>query len=242
MKNTIKRNRKLWDSDYHWSSDGDEWQGQAAYCGVDYEVWKASLVKHLLNPYLVKDATVLEIAPGHGRWSELMIEKVKKLILVDLGENNIEFCRNRFQNYNHIEYVVNDGKSLPGVDDESVDFIWSYDSFVHMDNEVINAYFSEMNRVLKPGGQAVIHHAGRSHTFLWLGFIRHRGEIGKQIYKLISMKRLKDDDGWRSNVSKEVIRKLARQNGLNVLNQLQYWDIRGIGVPRFNDCITELEK
>lgn len=242
MKNTVEENRKLWDNEYHWSSDGDEWQGQAAYCGVEYEVWKDSLVRHLLYPYLDKAGTVLEIAPGHGRWSALMIENVKKLILVDLGENNIEFCRKRFNSFNHIEYIVNDGKSLPGVKNESVDFVWSYDSFVHMDRDVINAYFSEIHRVLKPGGKAVIHHAGRSHAFLWLGFLRHWGEIGKQIYKIISMKRLRDDDGWRSNVSKKVIRKLARLNGLQILHQLQYWQDGSVGVPRFNDCITIIKK
>jgi ubiquinone/menaquinone biosynthesis C-methylase UbiE len=241
MKNSIENNLQSWNDTYHWSQDGDEWQGQARYCKMDYEKWKNSLASHLLFPYLGKNIDVLEIAPGHGRWSALMVDKLKTLTLVDLGKNNIEFCQHRFKDFNHINYIVNDGKTLPGVEDLSIDFVWSFDSFVHMDEEVINAYFSEISRVLKPGGEAVIHHAGRNHTFRGLGFIRHWGELGKQIYKIISMGTFKDDDGWRSNVSRKLIRQLAAVNGLKVIRQLQFWE-EGVGVPRFNDCITILGK
>lgn len=242
MKNTIENNLESWNETYHWSQDGDEWQGQAARCGVDYETWKKSLINHILLPYLDKQYHVLEIAPGHGRWSALMVDRVKELTLVDLGENNIAFCRERFKDYSHINYITNNGKTLPGVNDESIDLVWSYDSFVHMDKTVIASYLAEISRVLRPGGKAVIHHAGRAHSILWLGFIRHWGEIGKQLYKALSMKTLKDDDGWRSNVSGKLVTRLANENGLKVNWQKQFWEDGRIGVPRFNDLVTELEK
>lgn len=241
MKNTIINNLESWNDAYHWSQDGDEWQGQAAYCGVDYKTWKQSLANHILFPYLNQNYHVLEIAPGHGRWSALMADRVKELTLIDLGDKNIAFCRERFKNFDHINYITNDGKTLPDIKDESVDLVWSYDSFVHMAKTEIDSYFSEIERVLRPGGKAVIHHANRANAFLWLGFIRHWGEIGKQLYKLISMKTFKDDDGWRSNVSRQRIAKMAKAHNLKVNWQKQFWDGR-IGVPRFNDCITELEK
>ncbi len=46
----------------------------------------------------------------------------------------------------NVEYVVTDGMSLPGIADESIDFVFSFDSFVHMDKSVIQAYFLEMRR------------------------------------------------------------------------------------------------
>jgi ubiquinone/menaquinone biosynthesis C-methylase UbiE len=242
MKNSLENNLKAWNSDYPWSQDGDEWQGQAAYCGVDYEYWKNSLADHLLFPYLNKDARVLEIAPGHGRWSTLMIPRVKELILVDLGDNNIEFCKARFKDFDHIQYIVNDGSSLPGVANNSLDLVWSYDSFVHMEPSIVESYIQEIGRVLKPSGKAIIHHAGRFHFTLFLGFLKNWGKLGLHLYKAISMGRLHDTDGWRSNVSREMVRGFAQKSQLKVNWQKRFWQDGQIGVPRFNDCITELEK
>jgi SAM-dependent methyltransferase len=114
---------------------------------------------------------------------------------------------------------------------------------VHIDKPTTASYNSEVYRVLKPGGKAILHHPGRSHSFLWLGFIRHWGELGKQFYKMISMHKLSDHDGWRANISAKTIRNLAVKNRLKVVDQFQYWDsVKKLGVPRFNDRITIIEK
>jgi hypothetical protein len=98
-----------------------------------------------------------------------------------------------------------------------------------------------LKRVLKPGAIAIIHHANRNNLFLRLGFARHWGEPGKQFYKLLSMGRLRDHDGWRSNISKTTIKELAGLNGLMVIKQFQYWDDNlEFGVPRFNDRVSIL--
>ena len=241
MKNTIQNNLKQWDQDYRWLDAGDEWNGQADYCGKDYRDWKSSLIQALIKPYLSTDNTVLEIAPGHGRWSNEMADHCKKLILIDLSPTCIDICKERFSAKKNIEYIVNNGKKLNGVGDMSVDFIWSFDSFVHMDKKIISSYLAEIKRVLKPGGIAIIHHANRNNRFLWLGFIRHWGEVGKQFFKLVSMGRIRDHDGWRSNISKSTIRKIADLNNLGISRQYQFWDDNGeFGVPRFNDYISEI--
>ena len=50
---------------------------------------------------------------------------------------------------------------LNGVPSEVVDFVWSYDVFVHLDPECVQGYLREIYRVLKSGGVAVIHHPGQ---------------------------------------------------------------------------------
>ena len=35
---------KTWDRGYEWSQGGDEWTGQAEYCGQPYEAWKQSIL------------------------------------------------------------------------------------------------------------------------------------------------------------------------------------------------------
>ncbi len=40
----VRANLAKWDNDHKWELDGDEWSGQAAVCGVPYQVWKNSLI------------------------------------------------------------------------------------------------------------------------------------------------------------------------------------------------------
>ena len=243
MENSIENNKILWDEKYRWEKNGDEWTGQAIKCKMPYEDWKQSMYQNLIVPYIHKKSIVLEIGAGHGRWSSLLAPTAGTLFLVDLSSNCIDFCRRLFASQSNIKYLVNDGKTLSGIEDSSIDFVWSYDTFVHIDEYNIDSYLSEIYRVLHSGGRAIVHHPGRNHYFLFLGFIRHLGKLGNWFYRLISMHQLKDIDGWRSNVSSQMFKNLAEKNGLEVIEQLQYWDKKNkIGVPRFNDCISILGK
>jgi len=230
---------------YPWPEDGDEWSGQAAFCGQPYEAWKESVHQAFLQPYLTADTVVLEIAAGHGRWTEYLVEHAARVHLVDLNPSCIEFCRQRFAGWDNLTYAVNDGRSLPGLGAGSVDFAWSYDSFVHMEAGTIAAYLRELARVLRPGGKAVIHHAGRRHALLKLGFLVRLGPAGRYLFRLLSIKRdtLGGRDGDRSLVSRELFSDLARAAGLEVLFQVDSWGDRGqFDCRRFNDVVTGLRK
>ena len=237
--NTIQQNLHKWEG-HHWAEDGDEWKGQAERCGTTYERWKQSLIDHLLVPHVV-DARVLEIGPGHGRWSSAILTACARLCLVDLSPGCIAFCRRRFEAHANVEYFVTDGHHLPGHLTDAVDFVWSYDAFVHMSGPVIAAYLGEIDRVLVPGGRAIIHHAGRRHGTLWLGWLRTLGDAGRRVYRQISMGGDEAPDGWRSNVSAQLVDEMATAAGLRVENQLREGE-PGVGVPRFRDVISVLRK
>ena len=252
MKHTVENNLVRWEEQHDWPKDGDEWTGQAKYCGQPYDTWKKSLIDTFIVPNVSSESAVVEIAPGHGRWSKEIAPLCRHLTLVDLVPSCIEYCEQLFASEDHVKCVVNDGKTLPGVSDGSIDFVWSFDSFVHMDKETIGNYFAEIERVLKPGGKAVIHHAGRRHGVLWLSFLRHRGRRAKRLYKRLSVVRppakgahkfKHDTHGWRSDVSRRIVAGRARAAGLTVEDQLRFWDQNNeFGVPRFGDWITVLAK
>src|SRR5206468_11718086 len=68
-------------------------------------------------------------------------------------------CRRRFAAESHVRCYLNDGRSLSMIPDGSVDFVFSFDSFVHLRRELVEAYLSELGRTLKIGGKGFIHHS-----------------------------------------------------------------------------------
>lgn len=216
----ISANLRRWDQGHTWECDGDEWTGQAALCGISYSTWKASLCDTLIRPNIGPAVHAIEIAPGHGRWSEFLIAESAFVTLVDLSPSCLTFCRDKFADFKNVDYYLTTGSSLPRYA-EKIDFIFSFDSFVHMAPEIIRGYVTEFARVLRSGGTAIIHHANidnpRSHSQA-------------------------SHPGWRSAVNAEIIRELAAEAGLQVNSQFQYWDpAQKIGVPRFGDIITVLK-
>ena len=219
MSDNVAKNLKRWDRDHDWRQDGDEWNRQAAACGVAYEVWKASLVEHLIAPNVTSTTDVLEIAPGHGRWTEFLAARARRVTAVDLSPSCIEFCRRRFAQARNIDYVITDGTSLPDV---AVDFVWSFDAFVHMDRDVTGAYLKEIARVLRPGGTAIIHHSNVADL---AAHVQAKAE------------------GWRAPMTAALFAELASGAGLAVVEQFVHWDAaNGIGVPRLGDRITRLKQ
>ena len=62
----------------------------------------------------------------------------------------------------HLSTLRNNGTDFPGIADASVDFVFSFGVFVHLDIDVIEAYFRSMHRILKPSGCAVIQYSDKN--------------------------------------------------------------------------------
>ena len=151
---TIEENRTRWDVDYSWPTDGDEW---SAHWGGSEQQWFKTVLPRIY-PFLPTD-TILEIAPGHGRWTQFLKNYCSRLIVVDLGSACIDSCRTRFRACTHISYHVSDGRSLGMIDDNTIDFAFSFDSLVHAESDVIDSYLAQLALKLRPNGVGFIHHS-----------------------------------------------------------------------------------
>jgi len=166
---SIAENIAQWNS-YEWSKRGDEWS--EPWGSADRE-WEITILPRI-GASLRGSSYVLEIAPGMGRWTERLLPLCKRLIAVDVSHKAIAGLGNRISRKFSPEdaYRLNifhgDGKSLP-VEDRSIDFVFSFDSLVHADADVLDAYLLECARVLnKDRGVGFIHHANRN-TRYWRG-------------------------------------------------------------------------
>jgi len=150
---SIVDNISFW-SHYNWDQQGDEWS--AAWGGTAH-LWWGTLFPRILS--FVPCETILEIAPGYGRFSCYLKDICSQLTLIDLTERCIEACKQRFASSPNITYHVNDGKSLDMVPDDSIDFVFSFDSLVHAEADVIEAYLEQLGRKLRTDGVGFIHHS-----------------------------------------------------------------------------------
>jgi SAM-dependent methyltransferase len=150
---TIDENYSAWSS-YAWSDAGDEWSTE--WGGSKY-LWFGTIFPRVQAALPAE--TILEIAPGYGRCTQYLIPLCRNLMLVDLVEECIKTCKKRFEKVSHIQYFVNDGKSLDMIPDNAVDFVFSWDSLVHAENDVLLSYLQYLSKKLKKGGIGFMHHS-----------------------------------------------------------------------------------
>lgn len=55
--------------------------------------------------------------------------------------------------------MLNDGTGLVGLDTSAFTFVYTFDSMVHFDLEIVMSYIPEFARVLKPAAHAFVHHS-----------------------------------------------------------------------------------
>lgn len=154
--------QRHWNAEDAFFQDGEEWSFRFGGTQALYD----QILKELVETYCKGNG--LEIAPGWGRMTEFLLPNCDSLSVVDLNEFCISKCVNRFGNKIKA-YYVNDGKSLTSITDNSLDFIFSFDSFVHIHFNVFSSYIEEFSRVMRTGSHGVIHHAwfngGEDYSF-----------------------------------------------------------------------------
>jgi SAM-dependent methyltransferase len=227
---TVDENAAFW-VDYDWAGAGEEW---SEGWGGSHAQWYGVILPRIAR--FLPAGSMLEIAPGHGRWTTYLREHCDRLAIVDLDEACIDACRERFAGDDRITCHVNDGMSLEMIDDNSVDFAFSFDSLVHADAEVLASYLRELARTLAPDGVGFLHHsnAGRYRRYFELtGKIR--GRARERLYAL----RVLDRPRWRAlDMTAKGFSEACAGAGLQCIGQeVVNWTTR-----RLIDCLSTVTR
>ena len=225
---TTAENAAIWDGRHDWSHGGEMWSER---WGGSEAQWHGTLLPRI-HRFLPAE-TILEIAPGYGRWTQYLRRYCDRLILVDLSAQCIEACRERFAGDSHITFFVNDGSSLAMIEDDSIDFVFSFDALVHVEAEVMAAYVDELSRKLKPNGAGFIHHSNAGRYERYFGAARRIQPRGLR-HRLVSW-RLIDHDEWRAlTMTADRFAAACEAVGLECIAQeLVNWNTR-----RLIDCLS----
>jgi hypothetical protein len=110
-----------------------------------------------LGPYVRADHDAVEIGPGGGRWTRYMLG-FRHIYAVDYHQELLDELRKNFA-HDNISFLKNNGSDFPSIGPRSIDYIFSFGVFVHLDIEIIASYMKELKTIIKDDGNIVIQYA-----------------------------------------------------------------------------------
>jgi ubiquinone/menaquinone biosynthesis C-methylase UbiE len=129
---------------------GEEWGGPEF----------ADHIVGLVSDYLGDQVDVLELGCGGGKFSRRIAPRCRSLLCTDISAAMIEHTRAGLADDGldaNVSYKVLNGRDFEGIPDESVDFIFSYDVFIHLQPQNVYGYLRDARRVLRPNGAIMLH-------------------------------------------------------------------------------------
>ncbi len=225
---SVEENLQNW-VEWDWSHRGEEW---SVWWGGTPALWHGALLPRIHT--MVPTSRILEIAPGYGRWTQYLKDLCTELVIVDMTEQCIAHCRDRFAQATNIVYHVNDGRSLDMVEDRSIDFVFSFDSLVHAGAPVIDAYLSQLSEKLAPDGIGFIHHSNA-------GTLRPLNALARRVpaslfERLMRRGVIVNVSAWRDEtMTSAVFRRQCAAAGLRCITQeLISWEFGGYLIDCFS--------
>ena len=205
--NSVQINKVIWNN-WDWRSGGKEWS-------ISPE-WEKSVIENFLRPNVPQGSSTVEVGPGGGRWTGELIARCESLKAVDISEACILLCRERFKQHSNAEFLVGSGSDLCAIPSQSVDAVWSFDVFVHVNKEEFKNYAAEFFRILRPLGRGVIHH----------------GSIGGK------------NGGWRSDATTANVAEFLTGAGLKIERHISEWQDDGklFQAGLYDDVVTIFTK
>jgi ubiquinone/menaquinone biosynthesis C-methylase UbiE len=205
---SIAWNKQRWEYDHPWSAHGDEWSYSFGSASAHWHAFILPRLHRFLPNTSTQDSIIVEIAPGHGRWTQFLLGQCNKLIAYDINESCLAYCRKRFGGWvdkGAAEFRITDGLTLCEKDD-SVDVAFSFDSLVHVERDVMRSYLTHLRKCLKPGGFAFLQHSNLGaypflHNYKGEGAYNCRGVT----VSMDTMKADSDEKGLGSRLIKSTI-------------------------------------
>lgn len=178
---------------------------------IDIEWSDGFKTSQCLYPYINKDSTVLEIASGIGRVSRFIAPKCEELYCTDILEDALILLKKNLIKFDNVRYIKINGYDLHQFNENFFDCVFSFTTFFHFDFELVVNYFSEIHRVLKQNGTAIIafkQWIDKNDLLQLLKKIEDQGGIRKYETEL---------DKWRY-ISKDMLKIICDYYGFDIIN------------------------
>lgn len=146
--------------DWDRRAEADPYYWVAATQEADLESYHASAEKdcsHFMDG--LKSAlgektggALLDLGCGIGRMTAPLASYFERTVGVDVSPIMIQQAQNLHSEIENLEFIVNSGADLSALEDESFRVVCSYSVLPHLPPDVVQAYFSELGRILESDG------------------------------------------------------------------------------------------
>ncbi len=131
----------------------------------------------LVLPFLQKlqfdpaSKSMAELGCGAGRMTRSFAQRFLSVSAVDISTEMQSRAKGYLRSFSNIRWVLSDGETLSDIENNSVDFAFSYLVLQHMPNKaVVFSSIVEMMRILRPGGAFLFQFNGSKRpTMNWKG-------------------------------------------------------------------------
>lgn len=186
----------------HW---GDRWGDPETFAPL------LQVRKKFIEPYIHPAQTLVEIGGGGGRMTQYLLS-ARKIIVVDFNPATFGYLSRRFADcVDKFEFYQTSGYEMHGIADNGVDFVFTFDVFVHLEPEGIGDYLKEIERVLKPGSKAVVHYGDITKPIAYEnpGFSRMTWDIMQDLLGKTTLRVLEHDSETMFHSNLVVVKKPA---------------------------------
>ncbi len=117
-----------------------------------------SVYPAIIDSLNAKNKKILDVGCGNGGLTNAIAKLgAEKIIGVDISKKWVEFCKKEYSSMNNTDFYVADAGNLEMVKNESLDYALLNFVLLHIaEKEKIQKIFSEINRVLKKGGEFIM--------------------------------------------------------------------------------------
>jgi len=153
-------------------------------------------------PYVNPNHNAIEIGPGGGRWTRYLLG-FGKLFVVDYHKELLDELKKTYRKRN-MQFIRNNGTDFPGIQRHSIDYLFSFGTFVHLDTHLIEAYLRNMKPIVKTGTNIVIHYSDKTKIMAQMnnGFSDNTPEKMRQMVLSAGYRILEEDltTMWHSSI------------------------------------------
>jgi len=112
-------------------------------------------------PFVDSKKTAIEIGSGGGRWTQFLLG-FGKLYCVELNRSMLDYFIERFGSRPNVSFCLTSGTDLPGIPKNSVDYVFSFGTFVHLDVNLIGEYLKSIKYVLTEKSDVIIQYSDQT--------------------------------------------------------------------------------
>ncbi|MDL5050864.1 class I SAM-dependent methyltransferase [Oscillatoria amoena NRMC-F 0135] len=172
---------------------------------------------------------VLEIGCGEGRGVELILQKADRFTAVDKIEEALAGLREKFP---QAKFVAMNLPPLTGLPDNSFDCVISFQVIEHIKDDRL--FLHEVNRVLKPGGVALITTPNRKlsltrnpwHVREYLAY--ELKELAEGVFTHVELNGITGNEKVMAyyEQNRKAVERITRWDVLNLQHNLPAWMLR----------------